>query len=242
MKVRKFLGKTFLVLLSGAAIVSCNDSETPLEAFADVMVINKKVNDVVKRGPSYYVYGNQGLESASVALPGNTDTIELAGYPGSSFTFLKEPVAADYKDVPPAEGNYKFTVKSKDGEVLEVTDAFDFEGLPVPLIKKDTFVGSPAALNVEWAAVTGSDGYFVKLLGTDQKLVFSGYVVSPGTLKYTISGSASSGSWVAAPVDGEDYILQVNAIAYDAGATSANSDYNVSEVSIAEKPVTWGEN
>lgn len=242
MKVRNFLGRTFLVLLSGAAIVSCNDSETPLEVFADVMVINKKVDDVVKRAPAYYVYGNQSIESASVALPGNTDTIALAGYPGSSFTFLKEPVAADYKDVQPTEGNYKFTVKSKDGEVLEVTDAFDFEGLPLPLIKKDTFVGSPASLNVEWAAVTGSDGFFVKLLDTDGKLIFSGYTVSSSTLKYTVSGSASSGSWVKAPVDGEDYILQVNAIAYDAGATSANSDYNVSEVSVTEKPITWGEN
>ena len=242
MKVRNFLGKTFLVLLSGAAIVSCNDSETPLEAFADVLVINKKVNDVVKRAPAYYVYGNQGLESASVTLPGNSDTITLAGFSGSSFTFLKEPVAADFKDVTPSEGNYKFTVKSKDGEELKVTDAFDFEGLPLPQIKKDTFVVSTATLNVEWAAVTGTDGYFVKLLDTDEKLIFSGYVVSSSTLKYSVSGSASSGSWVKAPVNGEDYILRVNAIAYDAGATSANSDYNVSEVSVAEKQVTWGEN
>ena len=107
---------------------------------------------------------------------------------------------------------------------------------------KDTFIVSSATLNVEWAAVTGTDGYFVKLLDTDEKLIFSGYVVSSSTLKYSVSGSASSGSWVKAPVNGEDYILQVNAIAYDAGATSANSDYNVSEVSVAEKQVTWGEN
>jgi hypothetical protein len=242
MKANKFLGKTFLVLLSGAAIVSCSDSEIPLEVFADVMVINKKVDNAVKRAPAYYAYGNQSIQSASVALPSTSEIVELGAYPGSSYTFYRQPEAADYEDVPPADGNYEFTVKAQTGEIMEVTDVFDFEGLTIPQIKKDTFVGSPVVLNVEWAAVTGSDGYFVKLLDTDEKLVFSGYIVSSSTLKYTVSSSASSGSWVKSPVEGEDFILQVNAIAYDTGSTSATSDYNVSEISIGEKPIIWGVN
>jgi hypothetical protein len=242
MKTKRFLKSTLFVLLAGVVLVSCNDDEIPFEVYTDVLVINKKVDNVVKKAPAYYAYGNKSLKSASVALPGNSDTISLAAHPGSTYTFIKEPAAADFKDVPPAEGNYKFKVTAGSGEALEMTDAFDYTGLPLPQITKDTFSGSPSSLLVEWAAVTGADGYFVKMLDTDEKLIFSGYVVSSTTLKYIVSGSTTSGSWTEVPDEGEPYILQVNAVVYDADATSSNREYNVSEVSTGEKEIVWGEN
>lgn len=242
MKTKRFLKSTLFVLLAGLVLVSCNDDEVAFEVHTDVLVINKKVGDVVKKAPAYYAYGNKSLKSASVAFPGNSDTIPLAVHPGSSFTFMKEPVAADFKDVPPAEGNYKFTVIAGSGEELEMTDAFDYTGLPLPQITKDTFSGSPASLLVEWAAVTGADGYFVKMLDTDEKLIFSGKIVTSTTLKYVVSGAAASGAWNETPETGEPYILQVNAVVYDADATSSNREYNVSEISIGEKQIVWGEN
>ena len=242
MKTKRFLRSTLFVLLAGFVFVSCNDDEMPLEVYTDMMTINKKVGDVVKKAPAYYAYGNKGLDSATVALPGNSGVVSLAVHPGSFYTFIKEPVAADFKDVPPAEGNYKFKVKAESGEVLEMTDAFDYEGLPLPQITKDTFSGSPAVLTVEWTAATGADGYFVKILDGTDKLIFSGYVVSSTTLKYVVAGGPTSGSWVTAPETDKTYKLQVNAVAYDADATNANREYNVSEVSVAEKQIVWGRN
>ncbi len=60
--------------------------------------------------------------------------------------------------------------------------------------------------------------------------------------EYTISSASTSGSWTKAAVDGQTYTLQVNAITFDDGATSANNIYNISELSIAEKQIVWGEN
>lgn len=240
MKTKRFLKCTLFVLLAGLVFVSCNDDEIAFEVYADVLVINKKVGDAVKKAPAYYAYGNKSLKSASVTLPGNSESTPLGISPGSTYTFMKEPAAADFKVGPPAEGNYRFKASAGSGEELEMTDAFAYTGLPLPQITKDTFSNSTESLFVQWAAVTGSDGYFVKLLDTDENQVFSGYVVSSMIYKYTISGTQSSGVWSETPKDGETYILQVNAVIYDADATSSNKDYNVSEISVSEKQIKWG--
>ena len=241
MKSKRNLKTVLFALLSGFAVVSCNDKETPLEINTDVVILNKKIGDVVKRAPAYYVYGNQALDSASVTPPGGT-AVALEAFEGSVFTLGKEPSNSDFSTVPPAEGNYVFSVTGMSGETLQSQDAVDFAGLGIPQITKDTFSGTPEVLKVEWTTVTGTDGYFVKLLDTSGKQVFSGYIVVSSVDEYTISSASTSGSWTKAAVDGQTYTLQVNAITFDDGATSANNIYNISELSIAEKQIVWGEN
>ena len=241
MKSKRNLKTVLLALLSGFAVVSCNDTEVPLEINTDVVILNKKIGDVVKRAPAYYAYGNQALESASVTPPGGTK-VTLESFEGSVFSMAKEPENSDFSDVPPTEGNYVFSVTGMNGEILQSQDVVDFVGLGIPQITKDTFTGSPEVLNVEWTTVTGTDGFFVRLLDASGKQVFNGYIVTSTVDKYTVSGASTSGTWTEAPVDGQTYILQVNAITFDNEATNSDNVYNVSELSIVEKQIVWGEN
>jgi hypothetical protein len=60
--------------------------------------------------------------------------------------------------------------------------------------------------------------------------------------KYTITGTSNSGFWNTPAVNGESYLLQVNAFSYDAEANQTNYIYNVSEISIGESQIEWGVN
>ncbi len=241
MKSKGNLKTVLFALLSGLAVVSCNDKETPLEINTDVVIISKKIGDVVKRAPAYYVYGNQALDTATVTPPGGT-AVGLEAFEGSVYSLAKEPENSDFNDIPPTEGNYVFSVTGMNGEILQSQDVVDFVGLGIPQITKDTFTGSPEVLNVEWTTVTGTDGYFVRLLDTSGKQVFNGYIVTSAVNKYSVSGSSTSGTWTEAAVDGQSYILQLNAITFDNEATNSDNVYNVSELSIVEKQIVWGEN
>lgn len=241
MKSKRNFKTVLFAMLLGVVVVSCNDKEVALEVNTDVVIMNKKIDNVVKRAPAYYAYGNKALDVVTVTPPGGT-AVQLETFSGSVYSMAKEPANSDFSDVPPADGNYVFSVTGLGGETLQSEDVVDFVGLGIPQITKDTFSGSPEVLNVEWTTVTGTDGYFVKLLDTTGKQVFSGYIVVSTVDKYTVSGASTSGSWTEAAVDGQTYILQVNAITFDDDATNSDNVYNVSELSIAEKQIVWGEN
>lgn len=241
MKIKQIFTKIIPVLIAGSIVISCNDKEVPLEVIADVVVITKKIDNVVKRAPAYYVYANQSLEKASVTPPGGT-ALNLEALDGSSYTLAKEPVNSDFTDVPPAEGNYVFSVTSQTGVTIPGQDAFDFEGLAITQIKKATFSGTPLVLNVEWTIVSGADGYFVKLLDSTGKQIFNGYIVAATVDKYVVSGSSSSGSWLETPVKDQIYTLRVNAIKFDDEAIDNDKVYNISELSESDMQIVWKEN
>ena len=82
MKAKRTLGQTLLLFLTTAVMVSCNDSDVPIEVFTDVFVINKKTDNVVKSANAYYAYSNQALLSATVAIPNSGGNVELESSPG----------------------------------------------------------------------------------------------------------------------------------------------------------------
>lgn len=66
-------------------------------------------------------------------------------------------------------------------------------------------------------------------------------------ISYTLIASAEeydinqiSGNWDGIAYLGEDYTLQVQAFSVESTATEDNGLYNINEVAIAEKTVTWG--
>ena len=242
MKTRTIFRNTTLVLLAGFTFVSCNDYEEELDVITDVYVINKMFDNEVKSATAYFAYGNKELMSVSVAFPNSAGNVALEGYPGSIYTMAKEPKDADYKTTAPVNGNYSFTIQSADGETQQVPDLLSYEGLDIPEFTKTTFSGTPLILDLEWSDVTDADGYVVKMLDTDGKLVFNGYSVGGDVNKYTVTGMSSSGFWGTPAVNGESYVLQLNAFSYDAEANISNYVYNLSEISLVETQIVWGEN
>lgn len=241
MDTKQILKRAFLLVLSATAIVSCNNDEVMLDIDSDVVVINKKIDGVVKHAPAYYVYANRALESATVTPPGGV-ALELDVFDGSVYSMSKEPETSDFSDVTPAEGNYTFSVTSVSGETLQSIDALDYTGIAIPPITKSAFSGTPLVLNVEWTTVSGADGYFLKLLDSTGNQVFSSYIVVASVDKYTINGSVNSGSWSATAEEGQTYTLQLNAITFDNDGNMSDNVNNISELSVDEKQIVWGEN
>lgn len=233
---------TYLLFFFAIAVVSCNDSEVPLEVLTDVYVINKKFDTVVKSATAYYAYANQTMSSVTVTIPNNGGNVELESSPGSMNNMAKEPNDADFKTTAPAKGTYAFTIKGVSGETLQVPDILNYENLPIPQFTKIKFSGSPLILELEWNIMTNADGYFVKMFDLDGKLIFSGYNIKPDANKYVITSSASSGYWSQTVVDGKSYLLQLNAFINDPEATLSNYIYNISEISLSENQIKWGLN
>lgn len=242
MKTKGFLKNSIFLILAGFTAVSCNDVEEKLEVLTDVYVVNKDFDGEVKSATSYFAYANKSLMSASVAIPNNGGNVELETQPGSNFNLAKEPADSDYTTIAPAEGSYTFTVKDMDGEIQVVSDVLSYDGLAVPHFTKINFTGSPFVLETEWAAISNADGFFIKMYNTSGKLIFSGYSVDSNILKYTITGSTNSGYWSETAVEGQTYLLQINAYTNDPEANSSNSAYNVQEISVGESQIEWGTN
>ena len=242
MKTKTIFRNTALVLLTGFTIVSCNDNEKQLDVITDVYVINKMFDNEVKSAAAYFAYGNKELISVSVALPNSAGNVALESYPGSIFTMAKEPTDSDFKTSALVNGNYSFTIQSADGETQQVPDLLSYEGLDIPELTKTTFSGTPLILELEWSDVTDADGYVVKMFDTDGELVFNGYGVRGDVNKYTVTGTSNSGLWSTPAVNGESYVLQLNAFSYDAEGNNSNYVYNLSEISLAETQIVWGEN
>lgn len=242
MKAKRIFRNTLLLFLTTTAIVSCNDSEVPIEVFTDVFVINKKIDNVVKSANAYYAYGNQALLSATVTIPNSGGNVELANSPGLVNEMSKVPVDSDFKTNVPVKGSYVFTIKGKNGETLQVPDVLNYENLAIPQFTKIKFSGSPYILELEWNLIKEADGYFVKMFDLDGKLIFSGFNIKPDANKYVITSAASSGYWNQTAVDGKSYLLQINAFINDSEANLSNYIYNISEISIGESLIQWGLN
>ncbi len=242
MKTKRFLKNSMLLILTGFSVVSCNDTEEKLEVLTDVYAINKEFDGEVKSATAYYAYANKNLMSATVAQPNSGGNVELESQPGSIFNLGKEPSDSDFKTTAPIEGSYVFTVKDMDGETQVVTDVLSYDGLAIPQFTKINFSGSPFTLDTEWDAIPETDGYFIKMYNTSGKLIFSGYSVASNILKYTISSSTNAGYWSETAVDGQTYLLQINAFTNDLEANNSNSAYNVQEISVGETEIIWGTN
>ncbi len=197
---------------------------------------------MVKSAPAYYAYANQPMSSVTVTIPNNGGNVELESSPGSMNNMAKEPKDSDFKTTAPIKGSYAFTIKGMNGETLQVPDVVNYENLSIPQFTKIKFSGTPFILELEWNIITNADGYFVKMFDLDGKLIFSGYNIKPDANKYVITSSSSSGYWSKAAVDGEEYLLQLNAFINDSEATLSNYIYNISEISLSETQIKWGLN
>jgi len=242
MRTNTILKNALLILLTGTAIISCNDQEPELEVLADVYVINKKFDSEVRSAIAYYAYANQALSEATVTLPIDGGIVELENNPGSVYTFDKVPENSDYKTIAPVEGSYIFNIKGGKGETLQATDILNYDGMDIPEFTSITFSGTPLTLELEWNDITGADGYVVKMFDLNGKLIFNGYSVGENVNKYTITSSSYSGYWSETVVDGESYLLQLNAFSYDSNSNNSYSDYEIKEVSISETQIEWGVN
>jgi len=233
------------ILLLTAAVpflfLGCNkDTESKFEVNSDAYIIRKNIDGEVKSAAAFYVYANQGISSATVTPPtSGGGPIELGKSEGSSFTFFKEPSPADFKVQSPTAGIYQFDVESSEGVKIQQMDELEIFNLQMPQITSAAYQSGSSSLNVKWLTVEDADGYVVKLLYPDGKIVFISFALTPSTSEFNVS--PSSGNWMNQIYAGEEVLLHVQSFIYDSGATLADNIYNIGEIAIAEKEITWGQ-
>lgn len=241
MKTNRLIKTLFSVLIPAFLFVACNKDKdnTEFEVFADAYIINRLIEDEVKSAPAFYVYANSGIASVTVTPPaGGGEPFELARSPESSYTFFKEPQTNDFKTVAPTPGIYLFEVESTGGDIIQANDLLEILNLEIPEIVSTNYQSESFSMQIKWESVANADGYVLKLLNNDGLTIFVSFAVSSSTTEYIIS--PATGNWLMQVYSGDNLTLQVQAFAYDSDATAENNIYNIGEISIGEKAITWG--
>ena len=236
MKMYRIAG---IALLMAVTFTAClDDSEPVFDIKGDVFVTKKKVNDEIKYAPNYYVYGNVGMNSATVTLPNGEGTVNLDGSSGG-LTYYKEPAESDFSTEMPAEGNYLFQAVSSKDESMQIGDDLQLNDLPFAELDTIVFQNS-STMQVSWNSVSGADGYFLKILDASENDVFLSVSLSGNTTDFTVvDGDETIGNWDHSITLGQTYTLQIHSFSYEANVTQSNIAYNIEEVSIEESSFTW---
>jgi len=226
------------LFLTGLLFSSClNNKDDDFSVETDVIAIKKTIDGEVKYATAFYAYASEGVDSASVTLPGG-ETLDLEGTSGG-YTFMLEPEDTDFSTTLPVQGNYLFKVTSKKGEELTSTDQQGFANIGFVVPDTIKYDDNKTYLYVKWSQVSGADNYVVNLHELDGDVVFGGFVIAGNNTKYYVSRTHNTGKWFKTPVQGQNYLLTIQASKNDAGATSDNSPYNIQEISISETQITW---
>jgi len=236
----KRLGKIFLMAFALPFVFwACNDDDETLEfeVYADAFVVKKKIDNEVKHGISYFAYGNKSISSATVTPPSG-EPFDLTVSEESAFTFLKETSKEEFVSSLPQNGSYLFDVESKDGETAQVTEAVENGTLEIPVITGTTYHSENATMTVEWEESENADGFVVRLLDDEGKVKFLSYALNPTVVEFNIN--SSSGNWANQAYSGDELTLQLQAFTYETGAPEEELLYNIKEISVAEKEITWG--
>ncbi len=210
------------------------------EVAADAYVVKKNFDGETKYATTFYVFANQNISSAAVTPPsGAGGSFDLVPAPNSVYTYEKTPGTGDFETNPPAEGEYLFDVVSDRDESVQLIDLLKNGNLGVPEISGHTFHDINSSLSVTFHAAANADGYVVRLLDQDGKIVFLSYTLSATSEEFNIN--PDSGSWLATPASGATYILQIQAFSYENGVEEDDDlAHNVEEVSIVEESIVWG--
>lgn len=243
MKTRNLSRSILLILVLPFFIASCNEEseDVAFELRADAYVIKKMIDDEIQFGTAFFAYGNKAIATATVIPPSGAadDSFELEVTESSVFTYYKEPAPEDFSPNYPIQGEYIFDVETNEGETLQQTDILESGLLEIPEITEVTYHISAETMSVEWEAPEGADGHVVKLLNENGDVVFVSYTLISTAEDYEIN--QSSGNWDGTAYTGDNYTLQVHAFTYEAGVVQEELLYNIKEIAIGEKQITWGE-
>jgi hypothetical protein len=241
MRNRKSVLKYAAVLLTGAVIfTSCIDDPEPpaLTVMPDVFVQKQVQNGVEKYGIVFWVLGNKEMQTVTVEGPGDASW-SLDGDNSTSRVFSLFPEDEDYVLIKPAQGDYKFKVKSKQADEAEITVVDKLESAELDPIVIDTTQFVNSKLKTIWEPVEDADAYLVRMYNQNNKLVFMGPKVAKTSTSYSF-GSADQG-WTPgmAAESGKTYKVEVLALLYESTSSVSDKEYNIQFISLASTNVVW---
>lgn len=224
-------------------LTSCLEDPEPaaLDAISDVFVQKVVQDGAEKYGLAFWVVGNKALDSVTVEGP-DDESWALEEDPSGNRVYSLFPEEEDYTDLMPEIGDYTFTVKSTqaDEAALTLKDELEDDELDAVVIDSTNF--DNLKLKVFWQEIEGTDAYVIRLYDDSDDLIF----ISPKQdddktdFAFGLTDAGWSNSSNKAQ-DGETYRIEVLALLYESGSTSANEDYNIQFISRTSTNVVWGE-
>lgn len=235
MKVKK-IG---LLVLTSLILMSCfKDSEVALEVNTDVYMIKKMSGDMPGFGVAFYAYGNLMMKSGTVTQVGGLgEQINLGLNPGSIYTLYKEPSTDEFYGYLPTASEYNFNVMSESGQIGVGSDILNVKNIGVPFILKAEIGEVQKLFDITWTKVTNADGNVVKIAEENGNYIYSTGAISAETT--TVSINLLTGNWTKPIEQGNAYVVEVSAFAYEDNADSYTAAYNLETISIASKTVNY---
>jgi len=232
------IGKLFILFLIVAGLASCNDDDdvAPFQVIGEAIIVKRVINQETQYARYFYAYGNQPMASAKVDLPeGDTSTLSAADQ--KKYTYYDLPELADFTDTVPPVGQFKFTVVNEDIEHFD-TETLKFNDLAIPVIDSVSYSNQKIYVGWEIPTTGKPDSYLVRLVDSENKIVFSGVLLANTADKYLIE--ASSNGWLETP-EQKAYNVELWAYKYEDGFSGTDVLRNVNDISIASTQVVWGD-
>ena len=233
------LKKIIFLILTSFMLISCfKDNETPLEVNVDAYTVKKVIGEQSAYGVAFFAYGNQIMKSGTVTQVGGLgEQINLGLNPGSIYTLSKEPNIDDFKSFVPSASEYVFNVLAESGSTKEDTDYLNPKNIGIPVILKVEFNEIQKLIDVTWMKITAADGYFVKIAEENGAYIYSSGAIDTDVT--TLSINLLLGNWTRPMEPGNTYMIEVNAYAFEDDADEFTAAYNLEEISVSSKSVSW---
>lgn len=223
-------------------LVSCEKEDIALDATADSFIIVKTVE--TDEGPEYryglalHVFANKPMRTVT-AGPENDAAVSypLEAYGGYAYDFYTQTADDKFSASLPYVGNYLFAVSAQTGETASLSDKLLDELIYPTDSLKAAYDATAQEMKITWNKIDDADYFKVKMFDADEKLVFNGPAIVPGTTKEYKFKSTTSG-WASgkSPVNGAQYVIELNAYLYEPG----KKDLDLQAKTINFKNVTWG--
>ena len=240
------LTSLFFALFS---FTGCKDTgplppDTHDDAYVDVIVKKSNIMGNAKYKLMFFAGGVDIQEEGShVTLPDGTVYPLVAFWAGEGkLTYAGAPMT----DTRPGAGNYKFTLKFKEGYVKELTDALEDIDVGLSTGLNVVHVAGTNEVAVSWHPIDGVDFYCVKLTELDMantKPLFKKAMISSSdtTLTFNTTTSAMPG-WMRPPTDLQadtQYWVVVSGKKVEEGKPANGSSQDFQINSCSKVKITW---
>jgi len=158
-----------IVALIMVVLLGCEKAKIQNQATADVFV--KAIKN--SQGATVYaivhsVFSYNVMTGVSVKSPSGA-TMQLTNFENGGNSFFNQTTDADYLPVPPAVGNYVYSVKFTDGEELSYTNSLSSSVIEPANITSLAKSANGDSIYIKWDAILNTHAYQIKVMkGTTQ--------------------------------------------------------------------------